>query len=61
MLTTAKAAELCGMTPAVFRAHMTRLRANGKDLRLPAADWPDKRTPTYDPAAVKAWAESRQR
>lgn len=60
-LTTVRAAAICGMTPGAFRAHMTRERQRGNDLRLQPEQWLDRRTPLYDDARVQAWAESRNR
>ena len=56
-LTTAQAAEMCGMTRSHFRTAMTRARAKGQDFRLPG---PDQRTPLWDEAALRAWLESRR-
>lgn len=58
-LTTAQAAALAGMTPAVFRAHMTRERDKGNEMRLPPDKWPDQRSPLYDTRKVKAWTAKR--
>lgn len=60
-ITTAQAAEAVGMDPAPFRAMMTKLRQRGgPDLRLPADQWPDKRTPLYDAEAVAEWNATRR-
>ena len=59
-LSTRQAAELAGLTPEAFRRAMLRERQAGRpDLRLPAADWPDARTPLWDGSGVRAWAERR--
>lgn len=59
-LSTRQAAELAGLTPEAFRRAMLRERQAGRpDLRLPAADWPDARTPLWDGSRVSAWAEVR--
>lgn len=60
-LTTAQAAEACVMSVGSFRAHMSRERKRGLDLRVAQADWPDLRTPLYDGDAVVAWAANRAR
>lgn len=58
-LSTAQAAELVGIAPDSFRATMTRLRAQGVDLRVPEDQWPDKRTPLWDAARLRAWIRTR--
>lgn len=58
-LTTNQAAEMLGMQPSTFRSAMTRARAGGLDLRLPAEQWLYKSIPLWDAARLKAWAESR--
>lgn len=58
-MTTAQAAALCGMAPSTFRKAMTRARAKGVDLRRPADQWPDQRTPTWDPARLREWLAAR--
>lgn len=58
-LTTTEAATLAGLTPGGFRAAMTQERKKGVDLRLPADQWPDKRTPMWDSARIKTWIKSR--
>lgn len=61
-LTTAQAAESVGMDPAPFRAMMTKLRQRGgPDLRLPADQWPDQRTPIYDAERVAEWDANRRK
>ena len=57
-LTTAQAAEMCGMTRSHFRTAMTRARAKGQDFRLPG---PDQRTPLWDEAALRAWLARTRR
>ena len=59
-LSTRQAAELAGLTPEAFRRAMLRERQAGRpDLRLPAADWLDARTPLWDGSRVSAWAGVR--
>jgi hypothetical protein len=59
-LTTTEAADRAGMTVSTFRGAMTRLRQKGgPDLRAPRDEWVDKRTPTYDEAALSAWLGSK--
>lgn len=58
-MTTAQAANLCGMTRSHFRTAMTRARAKGIDCRLPVDQWPDRRTPLWDEAALRGWLETR--
>ena len=55
-ISTAKAADLAGMTQAAFRGAMTRARGEGVDLRLPG---PDARTPMWDEAELRKWLAAR--
>jgi len=53
---------MVGMNPAPFRAMMTKLRQRGgQDLRLPADQWPDQRTPMYDAERVAEWDANRRK
>ena len=58
-LTTTQAAKLADMTPASFRSMATRARAEGTELRAPAAVWPDGRTPLWDARAVGRYLAAR--
>ncbi len=58
-LTTAQAAELAGITPASFKREMSRERERGRDYRMPESAWPDRRSPRWDEAAIRAWLASR--
>ena len=53
-LTTTQAAALLGITPSSLRSKATRARATGQEWRLPREQWPDGRTPLYDPEAIRA-------
>lgn len=55
-LSTSEAASRAGMSPAVFRATMSRARRAGQDCRLPG---PDARTPMWDWDAVTAYLAGR--
>jgi hypothetical protein len=57
--TTARAAEEVGMSPAVFRMEVRRARARGFELQLPKEQWPDQRTPHYNPTAVRRYFSNR--
>ena len=57
--TTAEAARYLRIAPSSFRATMARLRAAGVDLRTPADQWPDARTPLWDAARLRAWHRRR--
>lgn len=59
--TTAKAAELAGITPASFRREMHRERARGRDHRAPQEQWPDKRTPLWDYSTLSDWLDAREK
>jgi hypothetical protein len=58
--TTAKAAELAGITPASFRREMHRERERGRDHRAPREQWPDARTPLWDESTLDAWYQRRE-
>ena len=60
-LTTQQAATLAGMTTGVFRAHASRQRAIGNEMRAPRDEWDDGRTPKWDEDKVKAWVASRKK
>lgn len=58
-LTTNEAAEIAGMSQSAFRGAMTRARAEGVEIRLPENEWPDKRSPRWDEAALREWLAQR--
>lgn len=58
-LSTAQAAELADMSPATFRREVNRALRRGIELKTPASDWPDRRTPRYDAEKVRTWTETR--
>ena len=53
-ITTTQAAALLGITPSSLRSKATRARAKGREWRTPREQWPDERTPLYDPEAIRA-------
>jgi hypothetical protein len=63
VISTARAAELAGLTPAAFRkaASRERARVGGRDLQALRDTWPDARTPMYDRRAVERWVAGRKR
>ncbi|WP_116115643.1 hypothetical protein [Austwickia chelonae] len=59
LLTTAQVAELVGVKATSLRGLVSRLRQQGVELQAPKEQWPDKRTPMYDEAVVRAWMDAR--
>lgn len=59
-LTTTQAAALAGLSPASFRREMNRERTRGRDYRRPRDWWPDRRTPLWDEATIRAWCLARE-
>jgi hypothetical protein len=61
LISTARAAEIAGLTPAAFRkaASRERARVGGVDLQARRDRWPDARTPMYDERKVRAWVAGR--
>lgn len=59
-LTTRAAADYCGLTNNAFTTAMSRARGRGLDLRIPAKDWIDARTPLWDAARLADWQAQRE-
>lgn len=59
LLTTRQAADLAGISPAGVRQLARRARAKGVELQAPAEQWPDRRSPRYDRAALEAYLQRR--
>lgn len=59
-LTTDQAAALAGMSAGQFRAHASQQRKlYANEMHAPVSEWPNKRTPVWDEARVKAWLAER--
>lgn len=58
-LTSAKAADLAGLTVGAFHVAMHRLRQRGVDLRLPPHLWPDRRSSLWDELRLREWLANR--
>lgn len=59
LLSTAEAARLAGVTVSGFRTLAWRAMRAGTDLRAPAAQWLDRRTPTYSAAELRDYLAGR--
>lgn len=58
-LSTNQAAELMQISPAGFRSFAARSAAAGRRLTIPEKQWPDKRSPRYDEALLRAALAAR--
>lgn len=58
-LTTGQAAARAGVSLSGWRTLAGRALQQGIDLRAPAAEWPDRRTPLYDGERVAEYLAAR--
>lgn len=58
-LTAQQAAERAGVSRSGLRTIAARALLAGRELRAPRGEWPDARTPLYDPEQLDAYLAGR--